>query len=156
MCSGGRAHTEVMLMAHAPPFCLLILLPLPITGWLHGFIGENEGHFLLLNKEKAGCEFFLLSIFKLPDKLPALPCPSPFISGVIVAGRAGARGIKSRVITKRAPAPGTHFPLLLPVMRPGPPLCLLFGAQICAPPLLPRPQRTGQQSPLQTSMCSTC
>lgn len=39
-----------------------------------------------------------------------------------------------------------HFPLLLLlVMRPGPPLCLLSGAQICAPPLLQRPQRKGQQ-----------
>lgn len=78
---------EVMFMARAPPFHLFILIPLPITGWLGSFTGENEGHFLLLNKEKAGCEVFLLSVFKLPDELPALPCSSPFISGVNRQGR---------------------------------------------------------------------
>lgn len=148
---------EVMFMACASPFHLLILVPLPITGWLGSFIRQNEGYSLLLNKEKAGWEVLLLSVFKLPDELPALPCPSPFISGVSMAGRAGARGIKGRFITKRAPTPGTLFPLLLPVMRPAPPSCLVFGAQICAAPaLLPRPQGKEQQSPLQTSLCSTC
>lgn len=94
-----------MFMAHAPPFPFLILISLPITGWLGSFIRENEAHFLLLNKEKAGCEVFLLSVFMLPDELPALPCPPPFISGASVAGGAGARGIKGSFITKRAPIP---------------------------------------------------
>lgn len=108
VCSGSGVHMEVMLKARAPPFCLSFLFLCPSQdGW-----GVLLGRMRVISycsttKKKAGCEVFLLSVFKLPDELPALPCPSPFISAESVAGGAGARGIKSGFITKRAPDPGT-------------------------------------------------
>lgn len=105
-------------------------------------------------KKKLAVKFS--SFLFLSCQMSSLLCPAHLHSSLEWTGRAGARSIKSRFITKRAANSGTHFPLLLPLMRAGPPPCLPFGAQICAPPLLLRPQRKGQQSPWQTSLCSTC